>query len=67
MPEFADQRALALYKMRHSSRRMCMAEAVLNVFPEAKLAIGPPIENGFYYDFDLPRALTPDDLARSRN
>ncbi len=33
------------------------------MFPEAKLAIGPPIEEGFYYDFDLPRALTQDDLA----
>jgi threonyl-tRNA synthetase len=40
-----------------------MAEAVLKLFPEAKLAIGPPIEDGFYYDFDLPRPLTPDDLA----
>jgi len=61
--EFADQQALALYKMRHSAAHV-MAEAVLTVFPEAKLAIGPPIENGFYYDFDLPRALTPEDLAR---
>ena len=33
------------------------------MFPEGKLAFGPPIENGFYYDFDLPRALTPEDLA----
>ncbi len=39
-----------------------MAEAVLTLFPEAKFAIGPAIEDGFYYDFDLPRALTPDDL-----
>jgi threonyl-tRNA synthetase len=39
-----------------------MAEAVLKIFPEAKLAIGPPIDNGFYYDFDLPRNLTPEDL-----
>jgi threonyl-tRNA synthetase len=39
-----------------------MAEAVLDMFPEGKLAFGPPIENGFYYDFDLPRALTPEDL-----
>src|SRR6185436_16257363 len=36
--------------------------AVLEVFPEAKYAIGPPIDNGFYYDFDLPRPLTPEDL-----
>jgi threonyl-tRNA synthetase len=39
-----------------------MAEAVLEMFPEAQFAIGPPIDNGFYYDFLLPRALTPDDL-----
>jgi threonyl-tRNA synthetase len=39
-----------------------MAEAVLTLFPEAKLGIGPAIENGFYYDFDLPRPLTPEDL-----
>ena len=32
------------------------------MFPEAKYTIGPPIENGFYYDFDLPRTLTPEDL-----
>jgi threonyl-tRNA synthetase len=39
-----------------------MAEAVLEMFPEGKIAIGPPIEDGFYYDFDLPRPLTPEDL-----
>jgi threonyl-tRNA synthetase len=39
-----------------------MAQAVLQMFPEGKIAIGPAIENGFYYDFDLPRALTPEDL-----
>lgn len=50
-----------LYRMRHSAAHM-MAEAVLEMFPEAKFAIGPPIDNGFYYDFELPRALTPDDL-----
>jgi threonyl-tRNA synthetase len=50
-----------LYRMRHSAAHI-MAEAVLEMFPEAKFAIGPPVENGFYYDFDLPRALTPDDL-----
>src|SRR4051812_30465443 len=50
-----------LYRMRHSAAHI-MAEAVLAMFPEAKFAIGPPIENGFYYDFDLPRALTPEDL-----
>ncbi len=51
-----------LYKLRHSTAHV-MAEAVLGLFPEGKLAFGPPIENGFYYDFDLPRPLTPEDLA----
>ena len=50
-----------LYRMRHSAAHI-MAEAVLELFPEAKFAIGPPIEHGFYYDFELTRALTPDDL-----
>ena len=53
-----------LYKLRHSTAHV-MAEAVLHLFPDAKIAIGPPVENGFYYDFDLPRPLTPDDLPRS--
>ena len=48
--------------LRHSTSHV-MAEAVLAMFPEAKLAIGPPIEDGFYYDFDLPRSLTPEDLG----
>ncbi|GIW11963.1 MAG: hypothetical protein KatS3mg061_3020 [Dehalococcoidia bacterium] len=50
-----------LYRIRHSAAHV-MAQAVLELFPEAELAIGPPIEDGFYYDFLLPRALTPDDL-----
>jgi threonyl-tRNA synthetase len=50
-----------LYRMRHSAAHI-MAEAVLEMFPEAKFAIGPPIDNGFYYDFELSRALTPEDL-----
>jgi len=52
-----------LYRMRHSAAHI-MAEAVLKLFPGAKLGIGPPIDTGFYYDFDLPRPLTPDDLPR---
>ncbi len=48
-------------RMRHSAAHV-MAEAVLEIFPDAKLAIGPAIEDGFYYDFDLPRNLTPEDL-----
>ena len=47
--------------IRHSASHV-MAEAVLQMFPDAKFAIGPAIDEGFYYDFDLPRALTPDDL-----
>lgn len=46
---------------RHSYSHV-LAAAVLEMFPEAKLAIGPAIENGFYYDFDLPRTLIPEDL-----
>jgi len=48
--------------MRHSTAHV-MAEAVLGLFPGARLGIGPAIENGFYYDFELPRPLTPDDLV----
>ncbi len=50
-----------LYRIRHSVAHM-MAAAVLETFPDAKIAIGPPIEHGFYYDFDLPRPLTQEDL-----
>ena len=50
-----------LYRIRHSAAHV-MAQAVVEMFPEAKYTIGPPIENGFYYDFDLPRPLTPEDL-----
>ena len=47
--------------MRHSAAHV-LAEAVKSIFPDAKFGIGPAIEDGFYYDFDLPRSLTPDDL-----
>ena len=50
-----------LYKRRHSAAHI-MAQAVLEKFPTAKIAIGPAIEDGYYYDFDLPRPLTPEDL-----
>jgi threonyl-tRNA synthetase len=54
-----------LWKIRHSTAHV-MAQAVRDLFPtgEAKIAIGPPIADGFYYDFDLPRALTPEDLEK---
>src|SRR5512145_2683239 len=52
-----------LYRLRHSAAHV-MAQAVMEMLPpgEAKIAIGPPIENGFYYDFDLPRSLTVEDF-----
>jgi threonyl-tRNA synthetase len=49
--------------LRHSTAHV-MAQAVCDLWPQAKYAIGPPIEDGFYYDFDLPETLTPDDLER---
>ena len=59
-----------LYKIRHSAAHV-MAQAVVELYPDAKLAIGPPIENRFYYDFDLgtdedgtPRSFSLDDLAK---
>jgi threonyl-tRNA synthetase len=50
-----------LYRIRHSTAHV-MAEAVLERFPEAKIAIGPPIEDGFYYDFDLPQPISDEDV-----
>lgn len=57
-----------LYRIRHTAAHV-LAQAVLELYPEAKLGIGPPIEDGFYYDFDLgvdedgrPRTFTPEDL-----
>ncbi len=52
-----------LYRIRHSAAHV-MAEAVLELMPEGKYTIGPAIENGFYYDFELPRNLTPEDLLQ---
>ncbi len=57
-----DERGYELARMRHSAAHL-MAEAVQELFPDAKFAIGPAIQDGFYYDIDLPRPLTPDDLA----
>src|SRR5438270_257879 len=50
-----------IQSMRHSAAHV-MAEAVLAIFTDAKLAIGPAIEDGFYHDFDLPRTLTSEHL-----
>src|SRR3712207_1853595 len=55
----ADGRAI----LRHSTAHV-MAQAVQELFPEAKLGIGPPIENGFYYDFDVPEPFRPEDLEK---
>ena len=52
----------ALYALRHSAAHV-MAGAVLELFPEAKFGFGPPVTDGFYYDFDLPRPLQPSDLT----
>ncbi len=52
-----------LHVLRHSTAHV-LAQAVCALYPGAKYAIGPPIEDGFYYDFDLPATLTPEDLPR---
>src|SRR2546421_6484116 len=53
----------ALAVLRHSSAHL-LAEAVRRLYPGVKIAIGPPIENGFYYDFDFPEPIREDDLER---
>ncbi len=54
---------VSLHALRHSVSHI-MAEAVTRLIPEARVAIGPPIEHGFYYDFELPRPLSEEDLPR---
>jgi len=54
---------ISLETMRHSASHL-MAAAILELFPEVKFGIGPAIENGFYYDLDLPFSLTPDHLKK---
>ncbi len=49
----------------HSSSHI-LAQAVQELFPSAKIAIGPAIENGFYYDFDVDTPFTPEDLVKNR-
>src|SRR5580704_12160759 len=53
----------ALYVYRHSTAHL-LAAAVLELFPDTKLGIGPPIDNGFYYDFDRPEPFSPEDLEK---
>jgi threonyl-tRNA synthetase len=56
----------ALYVLRHSSAHL-LAEAVRKLHPGVKVAIGPPIENGFYYDFEFPEPITEADLEQIEN
>src|ERR671921_1164066 len=53
----------ALAVLRHSSAHL-LAEAVRRLYPDVKIAIGPPIENGFYYDFEFPEPIREEDLGR---
>ena len=57
-----EEKEVIVEKMRHSAAHV-MAEAVQALFPDAKFGIGPAIEDGFYYDFELPRSLVPEDLV----
>jgi len=61
VPAKKPQKDDSLETMRHSASHV-LAEAVLSMFPDAKFGIGPATQDGFYYDFELPRPLTPDDL-----
>jgi len=61
MKALTAQKSEKLDLIRHSTAHI-MAEAVIKLFPGTKVAIGPAIEHGFYYDFQLPRAISPDDL-----
>src|SRR6188474_2335072 len=60
-----DQRAQMtdLERLRHSASHI-LATAILKIWPEAQFAAGPPVENGFYYDVDLPHRIAPEDFAR---
>ncbi|MDH5269565.1 MAG: threonine--tRNA ligase, partial [Candidatus Krumholzibacteria bacterium] len=53
----------SLYLLRHTASHV-LAHAVMELFPDAKFAIGPPIDNGFYYDFEVEKPFTPEDLER---
>ena len=58
-----NQTDMLRHKLRHSAAHI-MADAVLQLFPQAKMGIGPPTQDGFYYDFDVPQPFTPDDLIQ---
>ena len=61
MPAVPTKEYTPLDRLRHSAAHV-MADAVKRLFPEAKITIGPPVENGFYYDFDVPQPFTDADL-----
>ena len=50
-------------RLRHSCAHV-MATAILRIWPDAQFAYGPPVENGFYYDFDMKHRITPDDFEK---
>src|SRR3982751_142837 len=52
-----------LERLRHSAAHV-LATAILRIWPEAQFASGPPVENGFYYDVDLPHRISPEDFPR---
>ena len=57
------QKMTDLERLRHSCAHV-MATAILRVWPEAQFAAGPPVENGFYYDVELPHRITPEDFSK---
>jgi threonyl-tRNA synthetase len=61
-PEMREQMT-DLERLRHSASHV-LATAILKLWPEAQFAAGPPVENGFYYDVDLPHRISPDDFQR---
>ncbi|HKG21484.1 MAG TPA: threonine--tRNA ligase [Blastocatellia bacterium] len=64
--DFPSEQEYKLHCLKHSASHI-MASAVQQMFPEVKFGIGPPIKNGFYYDMELPRPLTPEDLEEIQN
>ena len=52
-----------LERLRHSASHV-LATAILKIWPEAQFAAGPPVENGFYYDLDLPHRISPEDFDK---
>src|SRR5215468_8141159 len=61
-PEMRDQMT-DIERLRHSASHV-LATAILKIWPEAQFAAGPPVENGFYYDVDLPHRISPDDFEK---